>query len=61
MPELTTKDVRKKFKEETGMDATIKMVRESAYRSGYPKKITIENFNPVYTIWLENFLVKNSD
>ena len=60
MSELTTKDVRKKFREETGMDATIKMLRESTYRSGYPKKTVIENFNPAYTVWLENFLVKNS-
>lgn len=59
-PELTTKDIRQKFKEETGKDAILTAIKESSYRSGYPKKITIENFNPAYTVWLENFLVKNS-
>jgi hypothetical protein len=61
MPELTTNDIRKKFKDETGGDAIIKSIKESSYRSGYPKKIQIENYNPAYTAWLENFLVKNSD
>jgi hypothetical protein len=57
---ITAEDIRKKFREETGQDATKKLVKESSYRSGYPKKINVETFNPQYTAWLENFLVKNS-
>lgn len=37
-PELTTKDIRQKFKEETGKDAILTAIKESSYRSGYPKK-----------------------
>lgn len=59
-PELTVKDIRTKFRHETGQDATIKTIRESEYKSGYPKKTQIEQYNPAYTKWLENFLIKLS-
>ena len=58
--EFTIKDVRNKFKEETGQNAIISTIKEGLYRSGYPKKIKNESYNPLYTKWLENFLVKNS-
>ena len=58
---ITNKDIRKKFKTETGTDAIIQTIKEGGYLSGYPKKTKVENFNPLYTIWLENFLVKNSN
>jgi hypothetical protein len=57
---LSTEDIRKKFKEETGKDAILKSIKESAYRSGYPKKIRLETYNPLYTVWLEKFLIQNS-
>ena len=60
MSELTIKEIRKKFREETGKDATIRVIRETTYRSGYPKKQTVENYNPVYTKWLEDLIVKSS-
>lgn len=58
--QITVDDVRKRFKEETGKDAILVNIREGTYRTGYPKKITVQNYNPAYTLWLENFLVKNS-
>ncbi len=58
--EITVKDIRTKFRQETGQDTTIKTIRESEYRSGYPKKRQIEQYNPIYTNWLENFLIKLS-
>lgn len=60
MPELTIKEIREQFKKETGKDAIIKTIKEGVYLSGYPKKIKMENYNPVYTKWLENFLLINS-
>lgn len=56
---ITAKNIRAQFRKETGKNAIIKTLRETAYRSGYPKKTTIESYNPDYTLWLENFLVKN--
>ena len=60
-PKLTTKQIRDKFKEETGKNAIITSIKESEYRTGYPKKTRVETYNPVYALWLENFLIKLSE
>jgi len=60
MDNITAEDIRKKFREETGKDAIITTIKEGSYRSGYPKSIKVENYNPVYAAWLENLIVKNS-
>ena len=61
MPKLTSSDIRNKFREETGKKAILKTIKESVYLSGYPKKVQIESYNPLYTKWLEDFLIKNSE
>ena len=57
---LTTKEIRKQFRKDTGMDATIKTMTEGKYMSGLPKKKMVEQFHPAYTVWLEQFLIDAS-
>jgi hypothetical protein len=55
---LSIKEIRKKYREETGQDATVKKMVETYYRSGYPKKNQIEQYTPEYTQWLENLMIR---
>ena len=57
---ITEKDIRAKFREETGKEAILRSIKEEFYRSGLPKKTKVEQYNPQYTKWLENILVSNS-
>jgi hypothetical protein len=55
---LTIKDIRKKFKKDTGMDSILTTIREGTYMSGLPKKEKTEQYNPRYCQWLEELLIK---
>jgi hypothetical protein len=55
---LTTDKIRRKFKKDTGKNAIITQIKEGKYISGLPKKIKTEQYNPAYTMWLENLIVE---